>query len=107
MTVDKLFSRLVKVLIGDPGQLPLVGSNSLWIDISINNDLLRYLLYLQFDNIIILEENNRLDHNNEDTVAFDNFLNRLRNGNNTEDDWNLLYNKCSCYSIGHAGWVNR
>ena len=73
--VDKPFGGLVVVLIGDLGQLPLVGSNSLWIDISTNDDLLGYLLYLQFDDVIILEKNNRLDRNDEDAVAFDNFLN--------------------------------
>ena len=69
--------------------------------------MLEYLLYLQFDNVIILEENNRLDCNDKDAVAFDNFLNRLRNRNNIEDDWNLLHTKYSYYSIEHAGWVNR
>ena len=102
-TVNEPFGGLVVVLIGDPGQLPPVGSNSLWIDISTNDDLLGHLLYLQFDDVIILEENNRLDLNDEDAVLFNNFLNRLRNGSNTEEDWDILCKKCSYCSIGHAG----
>jgi len=41
---------------------------------------------LKFDNIIILEENNRLDISDSDAVKFNEFLNRLHDGNNDELD---------------------
>ena len=100
--IEEMFITRAHVIMSDPGQLPPVGSNSLWIDISKNKNLLGYLLYLQFDDVIILEENNRLDISNSNTVKSDEFLNRLHNGNNDESDWNLLYKKYSYYSIGHA-----
>ena len=88
--MNKPFSRLVVVLMGGPGQLPPVGLNSLQINISRNEDLFGYLLYSQFDDVVILEENNRLDRNDDDAILFNNFLNRLRDGNNMEEDWNIL-----------------
>ena len=107
-TVNKPFGGLVVILIGDPGQLPPVGQNSLWIDICKEpEDIYGYALYNQFDDVIILEENNRLDRSDPDAVLFDEFLNRLRNRENTTEDWNLLRKKCSYCSIGHAGWVNK
>ena len=54
-----------------------------------------------------MDKNNRLDKNDPDTVLFDVFLNRLKNGVNTKDDWNILCRKCSYCSIGHTGWINR
>ena len=53
--------------------------------------------------MIILEKNNKLDRNDDNTVLFDNFFNRLQDRNNTEEDWNILQTKCS---IGHASWVS-
>ena len=43
--IDKPFGGVVIVMFGDPGQLPLVRYNSLWIDISRNDDLLGYSSY--------------------------------------------------------------
>ena len=88
--MNKPFGGLVIVLMGDPSQLPLVGFNSLLINISTNEDLFGYLLYSQFDDVVILEENNRLDRNDDDAILFNNFLNRLQDENNTEEDQNIL-----------------
>jgi len=41
--------------------LPPVGANSLWVDICKKDDLPRFTLYNQFEDIMILTENNRLD----------------------------------------------
>ena len=51
-----------------------------------DKDLLGHVLCLQFNDVVILEENNRLDINDSDMVEFDGFLNRLLDGNNDESD---------------------
>ena len=86
MYIDKPFRGLVVVIFSDPGQLLLVGGNSLWIDICKEEDLYGYNLYQLFPDVIYLEENNRLDKNDPDTLLFQEFLIRLRNRENTEDD---------------------
>lgn len=101
------FVGLVIVLVGDPAQLPPVGGNSLWVDISSGVDLVGYSLFTHFDDIIVLEENNRLDMNDPDAVIFDDFLMRLRDGKNTEDDWNLLRSKYSKFTMGFDEWKRR
>ena len=49
---------------------------------------------------MILTENNRLDKNNPNAVEFQSFLSRLRDGKNTEEDWNTFRKKCSYYAMG-------
>ena len=68
--IDKPFGGLVVVMFGDPGQLPPVGGNSLWIDICKEEDLYGYNLYQLFSDVICLEENNWLDKNDPDTLLF-------------------------------------
>ena len=61
-----------------------IGANSLWVDIYKEDDLLGFTLYNQFEDVIILTENNRLDQSDPDAIIFDEFLDRLRDGKNTE-----------------------
>ena len=63
--------------------------------------------YLVFDCVTKLTFNNRLDRTDEDAVAFDRFLSRLRDGANTVDDWMLCRLKCSHYSMGYREWEDR
>ena len=51
--------------------------------------------------VVMLEENNRLDKNNLDIILFEEFLSWLHNGVNAEDDFNLLHAKCSYYSMDY------
>ena len=88
-------------------QLPPVGANSLWVDICKELDLQGFKLYTQFKDVMILTKNNCLDKSDPDSVLFDEFLDRLRDRKNTDDDWNLLRTKCSYYAMGDAGWVER
>ena len=49
--------------------------------------------------MVILEENNRLDKNNPDTVLFEQLLSRLCNSENTDKNFKLLYVKYSYYTM--------
>ena len=56
--------------------------------------------------MVILEENQRLDKDDPDAILFEEFLIRLRDGLNNDDDYNLLRAKCSYYSMGDTKWKN-
>ena len=89
---DDVFGGVSIVLVGDPAQLPPVKGNCLWrkeTSLTSENGL-GYNLYQMFDTVIILKENNRLDYSDSEAVEFEDFLNRLRNGENAKADWNLL-----------------
>ena len=107
MCIDKPFGSIVIVMFGDSGQLPTIRSNSLWIDICKDDDLYGFGLYQQFIDVIILEENNRLDLNDPDAVLFEQFLSRLHNGENTDDDFELLCTKYSYYTIEQNEWIEK
>ena len=107
MYIDKPFSSIIVVIFGDPGQLPPVKSNSLWIDICKDDDLYRFRLYQQFIDVVILEENNRLDQNDPDTVLFEKFLSKLHNDENNNDVFELLCMKYSYYTIEHNEWIEK
>ena len=71
--VNKLFSRLVAMPIGDLGQLPPIRLNSLQMNVPISNNSLRHSPHLEFNNEIIFEENYRLGCSDKDTVLLNNF----------------------------------
>ena len=99
----KRFGRLAVVMFGDPGQLPPVNMSTMWIDICHEDDLLGFDLRKQFNGVMKLTENKRLDPQDEDALIFDVFLDRSRDGKNADNVWNTLREKCSCYSIGGEG----
>lgn len=84
---DKPFGGLVVVLVGGPAQLPHVTGNPVWRNErkgKLSDDA--YMLYItQFVTVIKLNGSNRLD-NVPTKQRFQDFLDRLRNGVNTEDD---------------------
>ena len=55
----------------------------------------------------MLKENNRLDNTNQNSVVFNQFLDKFRDGENTEEDWNTLREKCSFLAIGIDEWENK
>ena len=68
MHINKSFRGLVIIIFGDYSQLLLVSINSLQTNICKDDNSCRYLLYEQFEAIIILEENNYLDKNDPKKV---------------------------------------
>ena len=57
--------------------------------------------------VVILEENNRLNKSDSDAVLFEEFLSRLRDGENTKSDFNILREKCSYFYMGHEKWKEK
>ena len=65
-----------------------MGGGVLWNEVAKNDeDLAGFSLYRMFDVVTELTKNNRLDHIDPDAVIFNSFLQRLRNGENTREDW--------------------
>eukprot|EP00957_Ditylum_brightwellii_P118601 9045885-Ditylum_brightwellii.AAC.1 len=85
------FGCVTVLLVGDPAQLPPFKGQTLWNQNSSNaNDSRGFNVYRLFTSVIELVENSRLDRSDPDTVLFYDFLQRLRDGKNTEEDWQIL-----------------
>ena len=99
------FGGVTVLLVGDPAQLPPVKGQTLWNQNSSNADDSRgFNVYRMFTSVVELVENNRLDRSDPDAVLFYDFLQRLRDGKNTEEDWLILRQKCSRFSKGFQRW---
>ena len=89
--LDKLLGGKSLILFGDPGQLPPVGDKPLFhSQPSSEIGKQGYFAYMMFDKVIKLKENQRVSGVTEEQIAFRDFLFRLRNGETTSDDWQLL-----------------
>ena len=53
------------------------------------------------------KKNNRVDTTDPDAVKFDTFLDRLRDGENTKEDYNILREKCSIFAMGVEAWKSK
>ena len=82
----KKFGGVAVVSFGDPGQLPPASANSLWIDIFQGDDLRGLSLCKEFKVVIKLIENKRMYPIDPNAVIFDQFLDKLRDSESTEDD---------------------
>ena len=52
-----------------------------------------HLAYLMFDKVVKLSENQRVQGSNPEQVSFKQLLERLRNGDSTQEDWQLLLSR--------------
>ena len=99
------FGGIVVLLVGDPAQLPPVQGDPLWAENPKgDHNMIGYGLFQLFDTVVELVENNRLDRTDPRAVEFYEFLQRLRDGKNTHEDWVLLREQCSRYSKGFNRW---
>ena len=91
------FGGIAVILVGDPAQLPPVGGRSLW-DNSLGlagDDSNGWLLYRQyFSSVVILDTIRRLDMSDASAEIFQDILDRLRDGNNTKEDWLEMKKQC-------------
>eukprot|EP00957_Ditylum_brightwellii_P143632 10943419-Ditylum_brightwellii.AAC.1 len=88
------FGGVTVLLVGDPAKLPFVQGQTSWNQNSSNTDDSRgFNVYRLFKSVVELVENNRLDRSDPDAVLFYGFLQRLRDGKKTEEDWQILRQK--------------
>ena len=105
MGSNKLFGGVTVVLIGDPAQLPPVKGKCLWdAKPSTEHEKIGHGLWKCFDTVVQLKINRRLDRNDPDAVAFNDFLMALRDGKNTEADLENVRKHCSRYTMGMDKW---
>ena len=88
---DKAFGGKSLILTGDPGQLPPVADKPLYHGKPSNAvGEQGYQAYHMFDKVIKLTVNQRVQGMIPEQVQFRDLLLRLRKGESTVDDWNLL-----------------
>eukprot|EP00957_Ditylum_brightwellii_P058534 4438332-Ditylum_brightwellii.AAC.1 len=90
------FGGVTVLLVGDPAHLPPVQDQTLWNHTSSKTDDSRgFNVYRLFISAVELVDNNRLGRSDPDAVLFYDYLQRLRDVKNTEEDWQILRQKCS------------
>ena len=88
---DSLFGGKSIILIGDPAQLPPVGDKPLYHDKPSDPIAEQgYLAYKMFDNVVVLDVNQRVSGSENDQIIFKGILSRLRTGEITLNDWKLF-----------------
>ena len=89
--INQVFGDISLILFGDPAQLPPVADKPLYHNKptgAIGEQ--GYLAYLMFNKVIKLSVNQRVQGSDARQLTFKNFLRRLRNGDCTHEDWQLL-----------------
>ena len=91
---DEVFGNVSIILIGDPAQLPPVADKPLYhAKPSGVIGEQGHLAYLMFDKVVKLSENQRVQGSNPEQLSFKQLLERLRNGDSTQEDWQLLLSR--------------
>ena len=106
---DKSFGGVTVVLFGDPGQIPPVKGSSCWNEIFPNtvcgeNDRKGYMCYLQFQVVTKLIENCRVNRDRDSATFYHEFLQRMRTGDNTSEDWRRMNETCSKVRMRPGRW---
>ena len=95
-------------MICDTGQLPAVRGRVMWERNPKHPfDIAGFNLYKQFQTVITLKENVRIDNNDTEAAYYDEFLIRLRDGKCTVEDFNNIWIKCSDHSLTPRAWQER
>ena len=103
------FGGVTVVLFGDPGQIPPVQTSPLWNELFMEgkrgeNDQFGFKSYSLFQTVTLLVENQRVDFSLQSSMFFHGFLQRMRSGSNTYDDWLKVNDICSKQMIGNEKW---
>ncbi len=103
-----VFGGVVIVLCGDTAQLPPVQGRCLWEKSrskATSEALAGMKLYFEeFLTVVELKENMRLNRDDPDADSYESFLNRLADGECTDNDWRTVRDKCSRDTLGQAEW---
>jgi hypothetical protein len=104
-------------LVSDPAQIPVVLGYTLWDkrEGSSEEDKFGQQLYEAFfNNVIELLEVKRVEEDDGDSdepgltaLKFLEILDRIRDGDGTEEDWILVSKVCSRHTMGDAKWKER
>ena len=88
---EHLFGGKSIILIGDPAQLPPVADKPLY-HAKPSNPIAEqgYYTYMMFNSVVTLTVNQRVKGSDPEQIVFRDLLLRLRNGETSENDWNLL-----------------
>lgn len=89
--INQVFGDISLILFGDPAQLPPVADKPLYHNKptgAIGEQ--GYLAYLMFNKVIKLSVNQRVQGSDTRQLTIKTFLRRLRNGDCTHEDWQLL-----------------
>ena len=98
---NNTYGGMLVLLVGDPGQLPPVLGRALWgNDRTSGYDQLGRILFTSMLHVFHLDRNLRLDPSDSDAVFFDGYLQRLRNGSSTHDDFIKVANTCCRHRMG-------
>ena len=88
---NKVFGGKSLILTGDPGQLPPVGDKPLYHAKPSNAvGEQGFQAYHMFDKVVTLTVNQRVQGSDDEQVRFRDLLLRLRKGESTVEDWELL-----------------
>lgn len=91
---NKVLGGKPMILIGDSGQLPPVADKPLYHNNpSTDTGEQGYYTYRMFDKVVKLTVNQRVQGESSEQKEFRDLLSRLRNGNSTLKDWELLLNR--------------
>ena len=106
---DMAFGGFPILVLGDHGQLPPVAGSTLWNDSSVNGsaDQKGHRAYKLFHSVVKLTENRRLNSKDPSSVRFNEFLDRLRDGVCTQDDYDFVRKHCSQHYFGFDEWERR
>ena len=89
--MTKFLGGISMIFIGDPGQLPPVADKLLYHSQPSNAiGEQGYLTYRMFDKVVKLTVNQRVQGCSSEQEKFRDLLQRLRKGNSTTQDWQLL-----------------